>query len=64
MNWPQLVYQYGIGGVFFLFTLVLCLRFGAANMAVPSDRRTVHISVFGFFVYLGVHSVWILLASG
>ncbi len=64
MNWPQLAYQYGIGGVFFLVTLVMCLRLGAANMSVPSDRRTVWLSVFGFFAYLGVHTTWILLASG
>ncbi len=64
MNWPQLAYQYGVGGIFFLVTLVLCLRLGAANMSVPSDRRTVLLSVFGFFAYLGVHTMWILLASG
>lgn len=64
MNWPQLVYQYGIGGLFFLVTLIMCLRLGAADMRVPSDRRTVWVSVFGFFAYLGVHSLWILLASG
>ncbi len=64
MNWAELAYQYGIGGVFFLVTLLMCLRLGAANMAVPSDRRTVWISVVGFFAYLGVHTAWILLASG
>jgi len=64
MNWPQFVYQYGIGGVFFLVTLLACLRLGAVEMRVPSDRRTVWISVVGFFAYLGVHAAWILLASG
>ncbi|MFH1532160.1 MAG: hypothetical protein ABIK09_15655 [Pseudomonadota bacterium] len=63
MNWAELAYQYSIGGVFFLVTLLMCLRLGAANMAVPSDRWTVWISVAGFFAYLGVHSAWILLAS-
>ena len=64
MNWPQLAYQYGIGGVFFLVTLFLCIRLGAADLSVPSDRRTVWISVVGFFAYLAVHTTWILLASG
>lgn len=63
MNWSELLYQYGIGGIFFLVTLVMCLRLGAADMAIPSDRRTVWISVFGFFAYLGAHTGWILLAS-
>ena len=41
MNWPQLAYQYGIGGLFFLVTLFLCIRLGAADLSVPSDRRTI-----------------------
>ena len=64
MNWPQLLYQYGIGGVFFLVTLLLCLGCGAVDGRVPTDRRTVWISVVGFFAYLGIHTAWILLASG
>ena len=63
MNWLQLAYQYGIGGLFFAISLWLCFRFGAARMGNHSDRRTFRICLLGFVGYLAFHGTWILLAS-
>ncbi len=64
MNWPQLAYQYVIGGIFFAVTLYLCTRPGAANLRNPSDRRTVAWLLAGLLGYLILHAGWIALAGG
>ncbi len=63
MNWPQLAYQYGFGGLFFAITLLLCVKRGAVDTKAPSDRKAVKMAVFGFFGYLLVHTAWILAVT-
>ncbi len=63
MNWLQLAYQYGVGGLFFALTLWLCFRLGGADMAVASDRNTFRLCLVGFVGYLAMHTGWILLAG-
>jgi len=63
MNWPQVAYQYSVGGIFFLVTLLLCLRLGAADLKNRSDKKAVIYLIVGFFGYLIFHVTWIVLAS-
>ncbi len=63
MNWIQLLYQYGIGGLFFAVTLLLCFRLGASKKNA-SDRKTLVICLAGFVSYLAVNTAWILAAQG
>ncbi len=63
MNWPQVIYQYTVGGIFFLVTLGLCLRLGAADMKNSSDKKAVIYLIAGFFGYLILHVAWVVLAS-
>jgi len=63
MNWGQLAYQYIVGGLFFLITLRLCFRPGAASLKNPSDRRAFAYLVIGFIGYLALHAGWIFFAS-
>lgn len=63
MNWPQLIYEYMVGGVFFAVTLWLCFRPGASDRRNPSDRRTLIILLAGFAYYLVATALWIVLAS-
>ena len=63
MNWPQVVYQYTMGGIFFVVTLCLCLRLGAADLRNSSDKKAVVYLIVGFFGYLIFHVTWIVLAS-
>jgi hypothetical protein len=63
MNWPQLVYEYAIGGAFFFGTLVLCFRPGANDMTNSSDRNTFIYLLAGFAGYLLFCVAWILLAN-
>jgi hypothetical protein len=62
MIWPQLTYQYVVGGVFFFVTLYLCFRPGGDEVANPSDRRALVYLLAGFAGYLVMHLGWILLA--
>lgn len=62
MNWLQLVYQYGIGGLFFTVTLLLCYRQGASRENA-SDRKTLWICIAGFVGYLVANTAWILAAQ-
>jgi len=62
-NWPQLIYQYGVGGVFFFITLYLCYRPGASDSRNPSDRKALYYLLLGFAGYLAVHIVWIIIAG-
>jgi hypothetical protein len=63
MNWLQLAYQYTIGGLLFATTMIGCLRLGAIDRRVPSDRWIVRILVLGFVGYFAFHLSWIMLAS-
>ena len=63
MSWPQLAYEYGIGGLFFAVTLALCFRKGGADKKNRSDRRTFRICLAGFAGYLLLHVAWIVAAS-
>jgi hypothetical protein len=62
MNWLQLAYEYGVGGLFFFITMYLCFREGGSSLDHPVERRTFWILLFGFIGYLGVHVIWIFLA--
>ncbi len=62
-NWPQLIYQYTLGGLFFFVTLALCFRSGASDLKVISDRRSLIYVVLGLVGYLTFHITWIVLAS-
>ena len=63
MTWPQLAYQYIIGGLFFFVTLYLCFRPGASDRKNQSDRKTLWYLLFGLACYFTVHTLWIILAA-
>ena len=61
MNWLQLGYQYGVGGLFFVVTLLLCLR--GATRGNRSDMRARNFCVAGLIGYFLFHVTWIVLAA-
>jgi len=63
MNWPQVIYQYTVGGIFFVVTLALCLGLGAVDLKNRSDKKAVIYLIAGFLGYLTLHVAWIVLAS-
>lgn len=63
MNWVQLAYEYGVGGLFFFVTMYLCFRDGGSSLRHPVDRRTFRILILGFAGYFVAHVAWIILAK-
>lgn len=63
MNWPQLIYQYSVGGTFFFVTLWLCFRLGAADIKNSSDRKALIYLIAGIAGYFAFHTIWIILAT-
>jgi hypothetical protein len=63
MIWPQLVYEYLVGGLFFALTLWLCFRPGGSERRNPSDRRTLVALLSGLGGYFILYLGWILLAT-
>ena len=64
MNWAQLGYQYGVGGLFFLVTLALCFQPGASKWSNSADRKSFLLSVIGLTGYFLVTLLWIVAAEG
>jgi hypothetical protein len=61
-NWLQIVYQYGLGGIFFGVTLYLIFKQGGARLDNPEDRWMLKILIGGYVGYLTVHTLWAYLA--
>lgn len=61
-NWLQIAYQYGLGGLLFLITLVLVFKSGGADLQHPDDRWMLKVLIGGYLGYLLVHSLWAYLA--
>ncbi len=61
--WPQWIYQYGIGGIFFLSTMILALRTGAIRWHHREERRLLVAVVLALFAFMSVHAAWIVLAA-
>ncbi len=61
-NWWQILYQYGLGGVFFVVTLVLCFAERGSSLDHPEDRWMLRLLIGGYFGYLAFHVLWAYLA--
>ena len=62
--WPQWIYQYGVGGLFFALTVLLAVYVGAVRWRHPPDRRLLLSIAAALIVFAAIHAVWIALAAG
>lgn len=62
-HWTPLLYQYAMGGIVFVIGLLVIRTSGACDFARPGDRRWFGVLIFGFFWYLGLHSLFTWLAA-
>ncbi len=61
-NWFQIAYQYGLGGLFFVITLLMIFKSGGAKLDHPEDRWMLRVLIGGYLGYLAFHSLWAYLA--
>jgi hypothetical protein len=59
-KWIPSLYQYGVGGLFFVATLWLAARSEALRLNNHRDRWLFIALIGGFLGFLAVHGLWIL----
>lgn len=61
-TWLPFIYLYGVGGIFFLTGIVVIRKSKSINMNNKRDRYWLKVMYFGFFYFMVIHAVWILIA--
>ena len=61
-HWLTYLYQFGVGGFFFLAGLVLILKTGACDLKIAADRIWFRALVIGFLGLAAAYALWIYLS--
>ncbi|HPI37274.1 MAG TPA: hypothetical protein PK397_04940 [Ignavibacteriaceae bacterium] len=61
-TWLPFIYLYGVGGIFFLTGIVVIRKSKSINLNNKRDRYWLKVMYFGFFYFMVIHAVWILIA--
>ncbi len=62
--WYPWLYQYGVGGVIFVVSVVLLLRSGALNLRHLPHRFLLGALIAGLLGFAAFHAFWISQAAG
>ncbi len=62
--WLSWIYYYGVGGILFVWFVVLALRSGAARWSLWTDRRLLIVLVAGTVASAAFHAGWIAWIGG
>ncbi len=62
-TWLPWIYQYGLGGMVFVASLVYLCRAGALRPSLWFDRRLLIALVAGLLVFMTAHALWIAFAT-
>jgi hypothetical protein len=60
--WLPYIYLYGVGGIFFFFGMGLIRKTGGIDLTRKKHRYWYRIMFLGFFYFMLMHLVLILLA--
>ncbi|KUG26664.1 hypothetical protein ASZ90_003507 [hydrocarbon metagenome] len=60
--WLPYIYLYGVGGFFFIIGMWIVKKAGGYNPARKRHRYWWRITIAGFFYFMVLHLVWILIA--
>ncbi len=60
-QWLCFIYQYGLGGLFFLFTILVAIRHQTLNFRTYNGKIVLWLIIFGFVFSMSVHALWIYL---
>lgn len=55
------IYQYAVGGAFFLITLYIMIRSRSLDLKTRTGRRYLGIFLVGLFLYAAVHAFSVFL---
>ncbi len=62
-TWLPWIYQYGLGGLVFVASLVYLGRVGALRLNLWFDRRLLIALVVGLLMFMTAHAIWIVFAT-
>lgn len=62
--WLAWLYQYGIGGALFSFSLFVVFRSGAVRWHSSKNRILVISMILGLLLFAAIHAVWIFVLQG
>lgn len=61
-HWLTYLYQFGVGGLFFVAGLFVILKTGACDLKIRADRVWFTALVLGFVGLATVYALWILVS--
>ncbi|MBD3236536.1 MAG: hypothetical protein GF330_07520 [Candidatus Eisenbacteria bacterium] len=61
-HWLTYLYQFGVGGIFFLAGLLVIIKTGACDLRIRADRIWFSALIIGFVGLATVYALWILAA--
>jgi len=61
-TWLPFIYLYGVGGIFFVSGLYVVTKAKAVDFSKKRHRYWWKITIFGFFYYMALHALMILVA--
>ncbi len=63
-TWLPYLYLYFVGGIAFVFGMILIIRTKALRISFNRHKKWVFILLYGFIFYAGIHALFIYLAIG
>lgn len=61
--WLPYLYQYLVGGGFFLLAIIVAVRKGALDLSSAADRRVLRMLLLGLALYATLHGGWLFWAT-
>ena len=61
-HWLTYLYQFGVGGLFFLGGVIVILKTGAYNLKTKADRTWFSALIIGFLALAAVYAFWIYIS--
>ena len=63
-TWLPYLYLYGAGGAIFIIGMIIILRARSLKKERVRHNTWLHVLIFGFLYYMGIHGVFTFLALG
>ena len=61
-TWLPFIYLYGVGGLIFLFGMIIIKKSGAIDLTKKKHRIWFKVLIFGYFYFALFHAILIIAA--
>ena len=61
-TWLPFIYLYGLGGILFVFGIIITIKSGSFDLSRKSHKKWMWVLLFGFVWYLMIHALMTLAA--